>query len=345
MHSKTTKFAVAAQVVIWVLALLIMPSFVFMQHLDLKEALRALPMSLRTIFPLIVFFYANYLWLIPKGLFNGRKTLFYLGNLALVLLNIGRVVLMSPGNELPPEFPFSRISMISMGAVYQIVLQTIATFLAVGVKYMERYYQLKDKAAKQKQEATEAELTWLKSQLNPHFLFNTLNNISSLTQIDADKAQESIGQLSDLLRYALYETDAEKVPLQGEIAFMENYIGLMSLRCNELTRVETDFSVNSKDVMIAPLLFITPIENAFKHGVNARSGSFVSVKLHEDGEDLVFECRNSVFEKSGVDRIGSGIGLNNLRKRLELIYPDKYEYESGENGGEFVSVIRLKGIC
>ena len=92
---------------------------------------------------------------------------------------------------------------------------------------MERYNALK-----------EANLSWLKNQLNPHFLFNTLNNISSLTQIDADKAQNSITELSDLLRYTLYETEAQKVPLEGEVGFLNNYIDLMSLRCNEATRIE-----------------------------------------------------------------------------------------------------------
>ena len=136
--------------------------------------------------------------------------------------------------------------------------------------------QLKDEKAKN----TEAELAWLKNQINPHFLFNTLNNISSLTQIDPDAAQDAIAQLSDLLRYAMYETNKKTVPISGEVAFMRNYIALMKLRCNEKTEVKTTFEVE-QDVEIAPLLFISLIENAFKHGVSSSRHSMIDIHLEQ----------------------------------------------------------------
>ena len=190
----------------------------------------------------------------------------------------------------------------------------------------------------------EAELTWLKHQLNPHFLFNTLNNISSLTQIDPDKAQESIGQLSDTLRYALYDTDTDKVPLSGEVTFMDNYIRLMQLRCNDNTEVSTSWELPEKDVKIAPLLFISPIENAFKHVVNSRMPSFVRIRLQQEGNDLVFLCENSLFEKTGEDHIGSGIGEENLKRRLELIYPGAYSYNQEGKDGVYSVRIALKNL-
>ena len=105
---------------------------------------------------------------------------------------------------------------------------------------------------------------------------------------------------------------------------MDNYIDLMSLRCNELTTVRKRLEVPSRPVEVAPLLFISLVENAFKHGVNARHESFVDVSMHLEGDDLVFVCDNSRFEKQGTDRIGSGIGLENMKRRLELLYPGRY---------------------
>ena len=180
--------------------------------------------------------------------------------------------------------------------------------------------------------------------MNPHFLFNTLNNISSLTQIDPDKAQESIGQLSDLLRYALYDSNADFVPLSGEVSFMQDYISLMQLRCNEKTTVEQDFRLPSLEVKVAPLLFISLIENAFKHGVNARYPSFIRIQLMPDQKDLVFICENSIFEKAGTDHIGSGIGLENLQRRLELVYPEAFDYTRATTENTYSATVRLKNI-
>ena len=125
---------------------------------------------------------------------------------------------------------------------------------------------------------------------------------------------------------------------------MDNYIHLMQLRCNELTEVKTSWEQPSGDVKIAPLLFISPIENAFKHGVNARMASFVHIGLHPEGKDLVFTCENSTFEKSGEDHIGSGIGVENLKRRLELIYPEAYTYEQNEKDGVYTVRITLKNL-
>jgi LytS/YehU family sensor histidine kinase len=222
--------------------------------------------------------------------------------------------------------------------------QLVFIFLAIGARSIIRSNDIQFQLQEEKRKTAEAELTWLKHQLNPHFLFNTLNNISSLTQIDPDKAQESIGELSDTLRYALYDTDTDKVPLSGEVAFMKNYIHLMQLRCNELTEVKTSWDLPAGDVKIAPLLFISPIENAFKHGVNARMASFVHVGLSTEGQDLVFDCENSLFEKTGEDHIGSGIGVENLKRRLELIYPGAYSYEQHEKDGIYSVRITLKNL-
>ena len=227
-------------------------------------------------------------------------------------------------------------------AIIWLVLNYVVAIAAISVRYFIRQSDLRKQLLEEKQRNTEAELAWLKNQLNPHFLFNTLNNISSLTQIDADEAQNSIGELSDLLRYALYETQQKEVPLCGEIAFMENYISLMALRCDKNVKITTHFDVPDTARTIAPMLFLSPIENAFKHGVSSGKPSFIDISLTEENGFLVFSCQNSNHPKDSCDRSGSGIGIENMRKRLELMYAKRYEMSQTVEQGVYKLQIKIR---
>ena len=336
-----------AQVLIWACAMLLPAGVTWLISGDSVRSNMTLWSSFRMLMPICLVYLVNYFLLVPQLLFRKKVIWFIVLNIVLLaLLNIPSFL---PRGEIPEpwrehiqrrDILAFRIPTLISAAFFQLVF----IFLAIGARSIIRSNDIQFQLQEEKRKTAEAELTWLKHQLNPHFLFNTLNNISSLTQIDPDKAQESIGQLSDTLRYALYDTDTEKVPLAGEVAFMDNYIRLMQLRCNELTEVKTTWNLPSGDVKIAPLLFISPIENAFKHGVNARMASFVHIGLQPEGQDLVFHCENSVFEKSGEDHIGSGIGVENLKRRLELIYPNAYSYEQNEEDGVYSVRIALKNL-
>ena len=336
-----------AQVLIWACAMLLPAGVTWLISGDSVRSNMTLWSSFRMLMPICLVYLVNYFLLVPQLLFRKKVIWFIVLNIVLLaLLNMPNFL---PLREIPEpwrehvhrrDILAFRIPTLISAAFFQLVF----IFLAIGARSIIRSNDIQFQLQEEKRKTAEAELTWLKHQLNPHFLFNTLNNISSLTQIDPDKAQESIGQLSDTLRYALYDTDTEKVPLAGEVAFMDNYIRLMQLRCNELTEVKTTWNLPSGDVKIAPLLFISPIENAFKHGVNARMASFVHIGLQPEGQDLVFHCENSVFEKSGEDHIGSGIGVENLKRRLELIYPNAYSYEQNEKDGVYSVRIALKNL-
>ena len=341
------------QVLVWTIVILMPAALSWYIAGNSANAYKVFLQTLRTMAPVLFLYLVNYLWLVPKYLFvEGHKKWFYLINAGLILLLNIRLLFPEPLSEEEQAQVFESLpfTVNDLWALYAgvtfvaIVVQCVFILFAVGVRQIKRNYDLKVKIEEEKRKSAEAELTWLKSQLNPHFLFNTLNNISSLTQIDPDKAQESIGQLSDLLRYALYDSDKDLVPLAGEIDFMNNYIGLMSLRCNEMTTVEKDFSIQAGDAKVAPLLFISLVENAFKHGVNARYPSFIRVRMDSDGNDLLFSCENSIFEKTGTDHIGSGIGLENLQRRLELLYPGAFDYSAGSDGQTYSVKVRLKNI-
>ncbi len=336
-----------AQILIWGCAMLLPAGVTWLISGDSTRSAMTFWSSFHMLMPICLVYLINYFLLVPKLLFRKQIVWFVVLNLVLLtLLNLPSFV---PRGEIPEPLrehiqrrdilAFRIPTLISAG-----FFQLVFIFLAIGARSIIRSNDIQFQLQEEKRKTAEAELTWLKHQLNPHFLFNTLNNISSLTQIDPDKAQESIGQLSDTLRYALYDTDVEKVPLSGEVSFMDNYVHLMQLRCNELTEVTTDWQLPAADVKIAPLLFISPIENAFKHGVNARMKSFVHIGLHPEGKDLVFTCENSLFEKTGEDHIGSGIGVENLKRRLELIYPDAYSYEHDEKDGAYSVRIVLKNL-
>ena len=134
-------------------------------------------------------------------------------------------------------------------------------------------------------------------------------------------------QLSDLLRYAMYETNKPKVRLDGEVEFMRNYIDLMKLRCNEMTKVNAQFIMHNAQLEVAPLLFISLIENAFKHGMNSNAPATIDICLEQQDDTLIFNCDNTNNPKPTKDRSGSGIGLDNTRRRLDLLYPGRYTWE------------------
>ena len=134
-------------------------------------------------------------------------------------------------------------------------------------------------------------------------------------------------KLSDLLRYALYESNKNKVPISGEVEFMRNYIELMKLRCNDMTSVNYQLEVINYQLEVAPLLFISLIENAFKHGANSNAPAIINIRLTEEDQRLTFVCDNTNNPKPTKDRSGSGIGIENTRRRLDLLYGGRYEWQ------------------
>lgn len=198
--------------------------------------------------------------------------------------------------------------------------------LSIAIKMTQKWIVTEKERKQLEQERTEAELKNLKNQLNPHFLFNTLNNIYSLIAISPDRAQSAVLELSKMLRYVLYENAQAYVPMEKELEFNHNYIELMRLRLARHVKVEVDMPQGlCRGYQIAPLLFITLIENAFKHGTSATEPSFVTIVMSEPSQGVI-ECHieNSCFPKNESDKSGSGIGLKNLSRQLELLYPGKY---------------------
>ena len=179
----------------------------------------------------------------------------------------------------------------------------------------------------------ESELQYLKYQLNPHFFMNTLNNIHALIDIDSRKAKTSIIELSKLMRYVLYESNKDYIELTKEIIFLQNYIELMRLRFTESLNIQTDFPLIVPEVKIPPLLLISLLENAFKHGVSYREASFIHICLKIDDGSLIFKCSNSKHRTEKDEH--HGVGLENVKKRLQLLFGNNYTYTINENENEY----------
>ena len=319
-----------AQVLLLSLTLLSPGLISYVTTHDAQTVWDSLTVSAFWLAPAIVVYLLNFYLCVPLLWFCHRHWQFVMANVALII-GCNAHVLFKDMNKLPEDFLAGYSSFV--------IITLLVNMMAIGIALSIRYVM---RQGEKKQKEVEAELAWLKNQINPHFLFNTLNNISSLTQIDADKAQDTVMQLSDLLRYAMYETNKPKVALEGEVEFMRNYIELMKLRCNEMTKVNETIEIADGKAEVAPLLFISLIENAFKHGMNSNAPATIDISLTQKDDTLVFVCDNTNNPKPTKDRSGSGIGLENTRRRLNLIYPGRYTWEQSIDGNIYHVCITLK---
>ena len=320
------------QVAAWLVFLMVPAISAFITTHSWTDSLRAFDYNARIHWISAAIYFVNSLILIPFGYYRNRQWLFWGGNALILAYQVYIFFFLFDSEAFTRHLPDEHYRQYALSSYYAssfvaIFMSALLAGIALLAHHVYRSQAIKRQLKEEKQKRTEAELEWLKNQINPHFLFNTLNNISSLTQIDPDAAQDAIAQLSDLLRYAMYETRHETVPLQGEVEFMKNYVELMKLRCNNKATVNCHLSSVNSQLNIAPLLFISLIENAFKHGVSRNRDSYIDITLTADEHQLTFNSENTNFPKNDTDRSGSGIGLDNTRRRLDLIYQNRYTWE------------------
>lgn len=296
----------------------------------------------------LIVFYVNYCYLIPKYLFEGRIKQYLLLNTLLILC-------IAAGAHLWQEYAFQNYAKGTGGRggkrmgppkwifILRDIFSMILTVgLSAAIKMSGRWGEMDAARREAEKSRTEAELKNLRNQLNPHFLLNTLNNIYALIAFDTDKAQAAVQELSRLLRHVLYDNQQNFVTLDKEMDFIRNYIELMRIRLSSNVTVETQIDVRPDSrTEIAPLIFISLIENAFKHGISPTEPSFIRICFSESPGEICCEITNSYHPKSQADKSGSGIGLEQVQKRLELTYPGHYKWQQGvsEDGKEYKSVL------
>jgi two-component system LytT family sensor kinase len=209
------------------------------------------------------------------------------------------------------------------------------------VKHIYDYRKLIESTQKLRIEKQEAELSYLKSQTNPHFLFNTLNNIYSLARDKSDLAPESILRLSGILRFMLYETGGEYISIEQELKIINDYIELEKLRYDDSLNIIFKYKIEDIKQQLPPLLLIPLVENAFKHGVSeTREKPFVDIYLSSDKKQLEFIVKNSVEGPSGEGNVKESIGLSNIRRQLELLYK-VYDLSLQQSEKDFTAILKI----
>ena len=218
--------------------------------------------------------------------------------------------------------------------ILKVIMAVLMMVANIGVK--SRYRAMRDAARVQELEAENLQqrLDTLRYQINPHFFMNTLNNIHALVDIDPEKAKESIVELSRLMRHILYDSGGRTIPLSQELEFLKHYMALMRLRYPEGVDLSLQLPEHDGGASVPPLVYASYVENAFKHGVSYEAPSFVHVSVAVNEGKVVFKCTNSVQAPVSQEG-GSGIGLENARRRLDLLYGDRYTLQIDREGGVY----------
>lgn len=292
---------------------------------------------------LMIVFYLNYMYLAPKFFVSGKHRYDILINLVLVtVLGITLHYWKDFTNvvyPVPQRHPdtLDDVTRTLRDSINLAIFAAGSTALALARRWVTADQKLKESEAAR----AKAELYNLRSQVNPHFLLNTLNNIYALTAIDHIRAQEAIQQLSRLLRYVLYDNQEAEVPLRDDVNFLENYVNLMKIRLAGNVDVKFQVQLARPTVLVAPLLAVSLVENAFKHGISPVEPSFIHVFIFASEEQVVYQIENSNFPKTEKDRSGHGIGLQQVQKRLDLSYAGRYEWVNGlsPDGKSYLSKI------
>ena len=326
--------------------------------------------------PFALIFFVNNFWLTPRFLFR-KKYLWYFGIASVFVIALSHPTVTSelkdlvqtqrttdnkllpnqpsanmPGSMNRPRIggnlepmrpgmqPQARKQMV--GYLNNILLCILVIGFNTAVKQAGRLIREERLRHQLSEEKLQAELSFLKHQISPHFLMNTLNNIHALVDIDPADAQGSIVKLSQMLRYLLYEKEDKKTSLAKEIEFIESYTDLMKMRyANDLT-VNLDFPEQIPQVSIPPFIFITILENAFKHGAAAVKQCFIELKVTVENKHLVVSCSNCKKNQVTTGKIeSSGIGLENTKKRLDLYYGNNYIWNIDNLDNKYTSTIKL----
>ena len=293
-----------------------------------------------------IIFYLNYFVLIDRLLFTKKTLLFIVLNLVMIALFI--LIKEQIEDRLFVDLIKKRSSVNGSGPPFKMIIYVqMLSYMApllfsIAIKTTQRWVKTEAEHKEAANFKLQSELQHLHYQLQPHFFFNSLNNIYAMVDVSPQQAKTSIHSLSKLMRYMLYETDMELVPLSKEIEFIKKFIDLMKLRVSDKTEVNYNLPSEETGINIAPLLFISLIENAFKHGVSASKASQININMTCNDKTVLFTIENDNLPKKTEDKSGSGIGIQNLEKRLKLLYPNRYKFNSKVENDRFLVTLEIE---
>ncbi|WP_173074041.1 sensor histidine kinase [Tenuifilum thalassicum] len=358
-HKKILKLTeILLILVVWLVIILAPILFKESKEIDL---IGSLSRQMETIIPLLLLFFVNRFILVPLFLFKGQSLKYIFSVLGIIIMLSGSLYVFHrnfsvqdrpnnakvrmPNNQLPrpivrppdrllenrrpqpipqPMPPFANF----------LILSILVVGFDTGLRSTLRWFDVEQEKVKLEKENIDTQLVALRNQISPHFFMNTLNNIHSLVDIDTEEAKNSIIKLSKMMRYLLYETESEQTTLKREIEFIQSYVDLMRLRFNDKVNIMLNLPKEIPNKTLPPFLFISLIENAFKHGISYKDKSFIQIDLIVGANKLLFTVKNSKSDEKQNDG-HSGIGVENTRRRLDLIYGNRYNMDIIENDTQF----------
>ena len=301
----------------------------------------------------VVIFYLNYFLLIKRFLFNHKLFTFIGFNVLIFIITLFLSLKFEFGgikkpnnNEIQKEMndPFKPMGEAPLDLrVSRIIFPFLLSLgVAVAIRATVKLNKEENERKKLENEHLKSELSYLKYQIQPHFFFNTLNNIYSLIDTSPDYAKEVLHRLSKLMRFVLYQTNDPEVLIKDEITFIANYVELMKIRTQQNVSISIEIPSMVPDVHIPPLIYISLVENAFKHGIDPIKNSVIRIWFSVANDKLLFEVANTNFPKAQKDKSGSGIGIVNVKKRLEFLFsPDEYTFEQHCVGDFYITKLTI----
>lgn len=245
-----------------------------------------------------------------------------------------------PGKKQRPPLLFGQHDLMA------VIILILMLGMNIGVKFYFRQLEGERRMRELERENLAHQLAYLRYQVNPHFLMNTLNNIHALIDIDVESAQNSIVELSRLLRYSLYDAERERVPLTKEVEFLRNYLALMRIRYNDQVDIQLEVPTPLPACDLPPLIYACFVENAFKHGISYQQHSFVHISLQVENGRLLFSCLNSRKTSTpSTPETEGGMGLRNVRQRLELLFPGNYTLDLLESAETYAVQLNIPVGC
>lgn len=313
----------------------------FLRYEDYRVPGRAFTITLIKVIDLAVMIYITNYVLLPKLFYKKRYALFAL--CVVLLVTTSSVLKMNILGRIMDAPQLYSISGDLKRRIYDNVLPHFFLVIAgAAIKLMIDYSHLQQRMAETAKEKAEAELNFLKSQINPHFLFNSLNSVYFLIDKNNTEARESLHKFSDMLRFQLYEMKGNKIPVEREINYLQDYVDLQKLRKDDAFSVSFNCSPTVTGFSIEPLLLVPFVENAFKHvSSHAEKENFIRLNLDRYNGQMIFSAENSK-DKERTNDTYSGIGLNNVKRRLELLYPGRHELMIKDEEGVYKVNLTIK---
>ncbi len=293
-----------------------------------------LPIFFSINFISIIVFYANSELLMPRFLTKKKVTKYIIGLVSLLVLALVanyyfRILItgMPPRTFLRPTTFYLLMSVLGISTCYRLLTD---------------YQEERTLRVEQEKSRLQSELSFLRSQISPHFMFNLMNSLAALARKKSDLLEPVIIKMSDLLRYMLYDSDETKVPIDKEVNYLNSYVELQKLRFGSYIKIKINIDIDNENIIIEPMLLIPFVENAFKHGTGYINDPFIEIRLVTTANRLYFLVKNRFNndQKENKDD-SSGIGLANVRRRMELLYPDKHSLNIGVEKNTFVAELTI----